>query len=80
MNGFWGDKRFVKRKRKKDTKIGREPVRLTKGRKNPGTDILLPELGVNTEVFKKAIGGNNKSGNQGKVNNIVFKFIVKIIN
>lgn len=80
MNGFWGDKRFVKRKRKKDTKIGREPIGLTKGRKYPGRNVLKPKFGVDTEVFENAVSGNNKSGNQGKVNNIVFKFIVKIIN
>ena len=58
MNGFWGDKRFVKRKRKKDTKIGREPIGLTKGRKYPGRNVLKPKFGVDTEVFENAVSGN----------------------
>ena len=57
----------MERDGKNGDEVGREPVGLTKGRKNAVLDILDPHIFVDTEMFEDSVSSDEKWGAHNRV-------------
>ncbi len=61
------------RERKKNGQISRKPVGLAEGGKNPGLNILDPEVFVDAKMFPNGVDGDKEAGKERDGNNLAAK-------